>query len=126
PDADGHWLDADAGIALGHRRLSILDLSPAGAQPMASRDGRWVIAYNGEIYNFADLRAELEQHGAIAWRGHSDTEILLEAVARWGLEATLRRAEGMFALALWDRQRRELHLARDRFGEKPLYYGFVG
>jgi asparagine synthase (glutamine-hydrolysing) len=126
PDADGHWLDDDAGIALGHRRLSILDLSPNGAQPMHSRDGRWVLSYNGEVYNFSDLRAELEQGETIAWRGHSDTEVLLEGVMRWGVEATLRRAEGMFALALWDRRERTLHLARDRFGEKPLYYGRVG
>jgi asparagine synthase (glutamine-hydrolysing) len=126
PDADGHWLDEQAGIALGHRRLSILDLSPNGAQPMHSRDGRWVVVYNGEIYNFADLRAELVRGEAVAWRGHSDTEVLLECVMRWGLETTLRRAEGMFALALWDRQECALHLARDRFGEKPLYYGRVG
>lgn len=126
PDADGHWLEEQSGIALGHRRLSILDLSPNGAQPMHSHDGRWVLAYNGEVYNFQDLRAELERGEAIAWRGHSDTEVLLEGVVRWGLEATLRRAEGMFALALWDRRDRVLHLARDRFGEKPLYYGRVG
>lgn len=126
PDADGQWLDVEAGIALGHRRLSILDLSPAGAQPMHSHDGRWVLAFNGEIYNFAALRASQEEGGTVAWRGHSDTEVLLEGIATWGIETTLRRAEGMFALALWDRRERVLHLARDRFGEKPLYYGRVG
>lgn len=127
PDASGLWSDADTGVFLGHRRLSIIDLSPAGAQPMASADGRWWIAYNGEIYNFEALRAELgaPQPGG-CWRGHSDTEVLLAAVMRWGVSATLRRLNGMFALALWDRERRELTLARDRFGEKPLYYGRIG
>ncbi len=125
PDADGVW--ADEGIALGHRRLSILDLSPAGAQPMHSACGRYVIAFNGEIYNHLDLRAALEAAGAAPeWRGHSDTETLLAAVAHWGLDETLRRAAGMFALALWDRHERKLSLARDRIGEKPLYWGWAG
>ncbi len=125
PDADGVW--ADEGIALGHRRLSILDLSPAGAQPMHSACGRYVIAFNGEIYNHLDLRRELETAGAtLEWRGHSDTETLLAAIAHWGLDETLRQAAGMFALALWDRRERTLSLARDRIGEKPLYWGWAG
>lgn len=125
PDDDGHWFDAHAGIALGHRRLSIVDLSPAGHQPMPSPSGRWVIAFNGEIYNHLDLRARLESTGqAPAWRGHSDTETLLAAIDAWGVETTLERSAGMFAFALWDRQEHSLWLARDRFGEKPLYYGW--
>jgi asparagine synthase (glutamine-hydrolysing) len=124
PDEHGLWLDANAGIALAHRRLSILDLSAAGRQPMSSSSGRYVIAYNGEIYNHGELRSELEQSGlAPVWRGHSDTESLLAAVDAWGLEGTLRRSVGMFAFALWDRSDRVLYLARDRLGEKPLYYG---
>ena len=126
PDDAGVWVDAQAGIALGHRRLSIVDLSPAGHQPMHSAGERFVLAFNGEIYNHLDLRAELEAAGAApAWRGHSDTETLLAAFEQWGLEATLKRTVGMFAIALWDRRERTLHLARDRFGEKPLYYGWV-
>jgi asparagine synthase (glutamine-hydrolysing) len=127
PDDQGIWTDAQAGISLGHRRLSIVDLSPLGHQPMESNDGRWVVSYNGEIYNHAALRAELEASRAhVAWRGHSDTETLVECISAWGLEATLRRSVGMFALAIWDKRNRELHLARDRFGEKPLYYGWAG
>ena len=123
PDDGGCWQDQTAGVALGHRRLSILDLSPAGHQPMFSRCGRYVLVFNGEIYNHGELRSELD--GA-SWRGHSDTETLLEAVVRWGVAGALKRCTGMFALALWDRERRELHLARDRLGEKPLYYGRLG
>ena len=126
PDDSGEWLDADAGIALGHRRLAIIDLSPQGHQPMTSPSGRYVIAFNGEIYNYRTLRAELETAGTPPWRGHSDTEVLLAAVDLWGLEATLGRLVGMFAFALWDRDQRQLLLARDRLGEKPLYYGWQG
>jgi asparagine synthase (glutamine-hydrolysing) len=125
PDAGGRWSDPEHGIAFGHRRLAVVELGAEGAQPMVSADGRWVIAYNGEVYNFPALRGRLEREGA-AFRGGSDTEVLLEAVARWGLDAALDAAEGMFALALWDRQDRTLHLVRDRFGEKPLYYGWIG
>ncbi|KWN09023.1 asparagine synthase (glutamine-hydrolyzing) [Burkholderia ubonensis] len=127
PDAQGTWLDAQAGIALGHRRLAIVDLSVHGRQPMASVCGRFVLVFNGEIYNHQALRAELERTGrAPAWRGHSDTEVLLAAIAAWGVEAALRRATGMFAIALWNRESRVLTLARDRIGEKPLYYGRIG
>lgn len=125
PDSRGTWSDARAGVWLGHRRLAIIDLSQHGHQPMVSHDGRWVLTFNGEIYNFPDLRASLESQGA-RFRGSSDTEVLLEAVARWGLEQSLARAHGQFAFALWDRETGRLHLARDRLGEKPLYYGWMG
>lgn len=125
PDDSGDWVDTTAGIALGHRRLSIIDLSPHGHQPMLSHSGRYVLAYNGEIYNHELLRAELDAGSKLPWHGHSDTEVVLAAVERWGLDAALPRLNGMFALALWDRQTRRLHLARDRFGEKPLYYALV-
>ena len=127
PDDSGVWIDDAAGICLAHRRLSIIDLSPAGHQPMHSFSGRFVLSFNGEIYNHLEIRAELEAAGVdIAWRGHSDTETLLAAFEHWGLEATLSRAVGMFAIAIWDRNERRLTLARDRFGEKPLYYGWLG
>ena len=127
PDDQGVWTDADAGFALAHRRLSILDLSPQGHQPMLSNCGRYVIAFNGEVYNFAAIRDELEQAGVTsAWRGHSDTEVMLAAIAAWGLEAALKKFVGMFAFALWDCVTRTLSLARDRLGEKPLYYGWQG
>ena len=121
PDGDGVWADGAAGIAFGHRRLAIVDLSPLGRQPMESADGRWVIAYNGEIYNFHDLRAELEGAGH-RFRGHSDTEVLLEGCAAWGVERTVRRLVGIFAFALWDRRDRVLYLVRDHLGVKPLYW----
>ena len=129
PDAEGLWVDAEAGIGFGHRRLSIVDLSPAGAQPMHSANGRLVLNFNGEIYNHAELRDALEVEQAVppgGWRGHSDTEVFLEGIAHWGLEETLGRSVGMFAFALWDRKERMLRLVRDRFGEKPLYYGWCG
>ena len=127
PDDAGAWADVQAGVALGHVRLAIMDLSPAGHQPMVSAAGRHVIAFNGEIYNHLDLRAELEAAGAApSWRGHSDTETLLASVAHWGMVATLQRCVGMFAIALWDAPTRTLTLARDRFGEKPLYFGWAG
>lgn len=129
PDDGGYWLDSDHRIGFGHRRLSILDLSPAGHQPMVSTDGRFVIVFNGEIYNHNALRKELQDsftHYLDLWRGHSDTETLLAAIEAWGLEATLKKSIGMFAIALWDRQTCTLTLARDRVGEKPLYYGWQG
>lgn len=125
PDAEGIWVDAEAGVALGHCRLSIVDLSEAGAQPMISASGRYVLSYNGEIYNFRNLRRRLEERGQ-AFRGHSDTEVLLACIDAWGLEETLRRVQGMFAFALWDCRERRLILARDRVGKKPLYYGWHG
>lgn len=122
PDGEGVWLDPGAGIALGHRRLSILDLSADGSQPMRSHCGRYVISFNGEIYNYRALREELGG-AAPGFRGTSDTEVMLAAIAEWGLGPALEKFNGMFAFALWDAQERRLHLARDRAGEKPLYYG---
>lgn len=126
PDAAGSWVDASAGIALGHRRLAIRDLSSQGGQPMLSACGRYVLVHNGEIYNCDHLRQTLEGEGAWHWSGHSDTEILLAAISHWGLEAALARLSGMFAFALWDREKATLYLVRDRLGEKPLYYGWMG
>ena len=123
PDDACVWVDPDAGIALGHRRLSIIDLSPMGRQPMVSRSGRYIIAFNGEIYNYQDLARVLEKKG-YSWRGHSDTEVLLAAFEFWGVKQTLEQCNGMFALALWDQKKRTIFLARDRMGQKPLYYGF--
>lgn len=125
PDADGVWVDGP--IALGHRRLSILELSPAGAQPMHSSCGRYVMVFNGEIYNHMDLRRSLQAaQAAPHWCGHSDTETLLAGISHWGFAETLVRANGMFAIALWDRTTQKLSLARDRMGEKPLYWGWAG
>lgn len=127
PDDAGAWACEQAGVALGHARLAILELSLAGHQPMVSGSGRYALAFNGEIYNHLQLRAELEAAGAApAWRGHADTETLLAGFERWGVAATLRRCVGMFAIALWDAHDRTLTLARDRFGEKPLYFGWAG
>lgn len=137
PDDDGYWLDHERRIGFGHRRLAVVDLSPAGHQPMVSVSGRYVIAFNGEIYNHQNLRGELESAasslpipfvrcGESFWRGHSDTETLLAGFEAWGIEATLKKSIGMFAIALWDRQTHTLTLMRDRMGEKPLYYGWQG
>lgn len=127
PDGCGIWADATVGLALAHTRLAILDLTAAGHQPMLSRCGRYVLSFNGEIYNHLDLRAALiAGQGEIGFVGHSDTETLLTCIASWGLENALRASHGMFSLSLWDRQEQKLHLARDRVGEKPLYYGLCG
>src|SRR6476619_3608362 len=121
PDAGAVWVEAESGAALGQRRLAIIDLSPGGAQPMHSADRRYVITFNGEIYNFRAIRRELQAAGR-SMRSESDTEVLLEACALWGVEAAIDRTVGMFAFALWDRKTRSLVLARDRLGIKPLYY----
>jgi asparagine synthase (glutamine-hydrolysing) len=125
PDDSGVWIDAEAGIALGHRRLAIIDLSPTGHQPMASANGRFVITYNGEIYNYREVAARLAAEG-VTLRGQSDTEVMLEGFARWGIAQTLQQCDGIFAFAVWDRERRELTLARDRIGVKPLYWAQQG
>ncbi len=127
PDSSGTWQDATCGIALAHTRLAIIDVSPAGHQPMTSANGRFVMSFNGEIYNHDSIRSELA-HGmqALSWRGHSDTETILAAFSAWGVEQTLSKLRGMFAIAVWDREQRSLILARDRMGEKPLYYGWLG
>ena len=127
PDAHGVWTDPSIGLALGHSRLSIVDLSNSGSQPMISHSGRYVIVFNGEIYNHNDLRDDLSTlDQSICWKGHSDTETLLVAFESWGIEETLKRAIGMFAIAVWDKKSRTLSLIRDRMGEKPLYYGWQG
>ena len=121
PDGGDVWVDDENGLGLGQRRLAIIDLSDAGKQPMHSANGRYVMVYNGEIYNAPELREKLA--GAnISWRGHSDTEVILECIAHWGLRDTIKRLIGMFAIALWDRQKKKLFLVRDRLGIKPLYW----
>jgi asparagine synthase (glutamine-hydrolysing) len=125
PDHQGTWFDPTVNVGLGHRRLAILDLSPQGQQPMQSADGRYVLTFNGEIYNFAELKADLLRLGH-GFRGTSDTEVMLAAFSQWGLEAAIQKCVGMFAFALWDRADQVLSLCRDRFGEKPLYYGWLG
>ncbi len=124
PDDRGIWVDAQCGLALGHRRLAVLDLSAEGHQPMVSSCGRYVIVFNGEIYNFGQLKSALVQEGC-AFRGHSDTEVLIEAIGQWGIQKTLVQLNGMFAFALWDHQVQKLFLVRDRLGIKPLYYGWI-
>lgn len=127
PDDAGEWVDARSGATIGFRRLSIIDLSPAGHQPMLSTSGRYAIVFNGEVYNAARIREELVAAGAApAFRGHSDTEVMLAAFEAWGVTATVQRFIGMFAIALWDRDRQEMHLIRDRMGVKPLYWGRAG
>jgi asparagine synthase (glutamine-hydrolysing) len=125
PDDAGTWVDAEAGIALGHRRLSIIDLSPTGHQPMISADDRFIVTFNGEIYNFREMRAELEAR-CVQFRGHSDTEVMLEAFATFGVQATITQLIGMFSIAVWDRRERKLTLVRDRLGIKPLYWARFG
>ena len=126
PDAGAVFVDDEAGVALGHRRLAIIDLSERGAQPMHSERGRYVLTFNGEIDHHLALRWELDERGPVRWCGTSDTETLLAGFSAWGVSPTLQKAVGMFAFGLWDRAERRLTLARDRFGEKPLYYGFIG
>ena len=125
PDDAQVWVDETAGVALGHQRLAILDRSELGRQPMLSADGRFVVVYNGEIYNYLSLRCELEKMGHV-FRGHSDTEVLVEAVSEWGIPLALQKLRGMFAFGVWDRRDHVLYLARDRLGIKPLYYGWAG
>jgi len=127
PDSNGIWSDKKSGIFFGHSRLSIIDLSAAGNQPMKSNSGRFILTYNGEIYNHLEIRKELEESSSnIKWKGNSDTETLLEAIDFWGIEKTLNKIQGMFAFGLWDQKKRCLILARDRIGEKPLYFGWQG
>lgn len=125
PDGTGYWIDEKTGVTLGHTRLAILDLSTAGAQPMLSESKRWVLSYNGEIYNFRDIKNELIKNEIVSFRSNSDTEVLLEAFSRWGIRKTLDKVRGMYAISLYDRERKKLYLVRDCMGEKPIYYGFV-
>ncbi|MFP5080830.1 asparagine synthase (glutamine-hydrolyzing) [Pedobacter sp. JCM 36344] len=126
PDGAGYWHSSNSGLSFCHRRLSIIDLSEAGTQPMESKTGRYIVAFNGEIYNYKTIKAELEKQGVSNWDGHSDTEIFLAGFELWGIEATLEKMTGMFAIALWDTAEKELYLIRDRMGEKPLYFGWQG
>ena len=125
PDGNDIWADRAAGIGLSHRRLAILDLSSSGSQPMSSACGRYVMVYNGEIYNFSKVRSVLEKEGTV-FKGTSDSEVLVESISRWGMAKSLEQFNGMFAFAIWDRKKRELIFARDRIGKKPLYYGWAG
>ena len=127
PDDSGVWLNSDNICVMSHSRLSVLDLSSAGSQPMTSKCGRYTIVFNGEIYNHNQLKSELEnqQVSQIIWKGHSDTEILLAAIQKWSLKKALEKTVGMFAFGLWDHKEHSLSLARDRFGEKPLYFGWI-
>ena len=126
PDGNGEFVLPDVGLGLSHRRLAIIDLTEAGFQPMHSHAGRWTIVFNGEIYNYLSVRQRIEaERGGVAWRGHSDTEVLLEALEQWGVEKALAALDGMFAFAAWDHAEQRLILARDRLGEKPLYYGVM-
>lgn len=126
PDSGNYIVDDKENIVMGHRRLSVIDLSEAGGQPMYSHSERYIITYNGEIYNASEIKDELEKSGRkISWRGHSDTEILLEAIECWGIDKALEKAKGMWAIAAFDRESKKLFLSRDRMGEKPLYYGMV-
>ena len=125
PDDKGVWVDANNGVGLGHARLSILDLSSAGHQPMNSMSSRFTIVFNGEIYNHKSLRKELNNCGVLDWKGWSDTEVLLMAIETWGIDLTLKKIIGMFAFAVWDKQQRTLTIVRDRMGEKPVYYGWI-
>ena len=126
PDDEGVWVDKETGIALGHRRLAILDLSHTGRQPMFSSDGRYIITYNGEVYNFQELRRRIQDTNRVKFRGSSDTEVILEAIRVWGIKKAIEKFNGMFAFAVWDRKEKKLYLARDRIGIKPLYYGWAG
>ena len=125
PDADGIWIDESARLGLGHKRLSIIDLSEEGAQPMHSANQRYVITYNGEVYNFKEIAKALSDEFKISFRGHSDTEIILEAISNWGIDKAIAKFNGMFAFAVWDKQDKQLTLARDRLGKKPLYYACI-
>ena len=127
PDSSNYWMDKNAGIVFGHQRLSIIDLSQDGNQPMKSNSGRFIITYNGEIYNHLEIRRELAEINLnIKWKSTTDTETLLEALEFWGVEKTLKKINGMFAFGLWDKKDRSLILVRDRIGEKPLYFGWQG
>ena len=126
PDDFGTWIDFENKIAFGHQRLSILDLTKEGHQPMLSKSERYVLIFNGEIYNHKELRYELNNNENIIWKGESDTETMLVCIEKWGLLVTLKKCIGMFAIALWDCKTKILSLARDRIGEKPLYYGWQG
>lgn len=129
PDGEGFWIDSNSGISLSHRRLAIIDLTPQGHQPMASPSGRYMMVFNGEIYNYKSLREEinnLHENSEFLWRGNSDTEVMLAGFDQWGIEATAKKANGMFAFGVWDLKEKKLYLGRDRMGEKPLYYGWCG